>query len=82
MPCAEILKSPGDQPASSSKVISENREENERTAYSILDLTQLLERFPSGGAGLSILDVGCGYGTRLRLAADKQWKCFGTEASA
>ena len=31
---------------------------------------------------LSILDVGCGYGTHLAVAAQKGWKCFGVEPSA
>lgn len=31
--------------------------------------------------GLSILNVGCGYGTHLAIAAERGWKCFGVELS-
>lgn len=34
------------------------------------------------GAGRSVLDVGCGYGTHLRMAFDRGWKPFGVEPSA
>jgi len=30
---------------------------------------------------LSILDLGCGYGSHLQLAADRGWQCFGVEPS-
>ena len=36
----------------------------------------------AGRQGLSILDVGCGYGTHLATAAKQGWKCFGVEPSA
>ena len=36
----------------------------------------------AGQGGLSILDVGCGYGTHLAAAAKLGWKCFGVEPSA
>lgn len=36
----------------------------------------------AGKSGLSILDVGCGYGTHLAVAAKRGWKCFGVEPSA
>jgi 2-polyprenyl-3-methyl-5-hydroxy-6-metoxy-1,4-benzoquinol methylase/glycosyltransferase involved in cell wall biosynthesis len=31
--------------------------------------------------GRSVLDIGCGYGTHLALAAQRGWKCFGVEVS-
>ena len=31
--------------------------------------------------GLSILDIGCGYGTHLAIASERGWKCFGVELS-
>jgi arylsulfatase A-like enzyme/2-polyprenyl-3-methyl-5-hydroxy-6-metoxy-1,4-benzoquinol methylase len=52
-----------------------------QAARSLPSVMKLLARFPNGGKGRSILEVGCGYGTRLRLAADQQWKCFGIEIS-
>ena len=36
----------------------------------------------AGQSDLSILDVGCGYGTHLVAAAKLGWKCFGVEPSA
>lgn len=30
---------------------------------------------------LSVLDLGCGYGSHLQLAADRGWQCFGVEPS-
>lgn len=36
----------------------------------------------AGRANLSILDVGCGYGPHLAVAAQQGWKCFGVEPSA
>lgn len=53
-----------------------------QTAPSLPLVTELLDGFPEGKGGLSVLDVGCGYGTHLRLAADRRWKCFGIEPSA
>ncbi len=66
-------------------------EGGERGGYSDYDaqtepslhlVKELLDRFPGGSAGLSVLDIGCGYGTHLRLAADRGWRCFGIEPSA
>ena len=42
----------------------------------------ILSSFPPDGTVRSILDVGCGFGSHLRLAYDKGWKCFGIEPSA
>lgn len=51
-----------------------------QTAWSVSALKPLLEEF-GGGSGLSILDVGCGYGAHLEMAANLGWKCFGVELS-
>jgi len=53
-----------------------------QTEPSIPLVTSILDRFAERGPGLSVLDVGCGYGTHLRLAADRGWRCFGIEPSA
>ena len=42
----------------------------------------VLDSFGADAAGLSILDVGCGYGTHLANAYQRGWKCFGVEISA
>ncbi len=52
-----------------------------QTEPSLNMVTELLDRFPEGKDELSVLDIGCGYGTHLRLAADLGWKCFGIEPS-
>jgi SAM-dependent methyltransferase len=54
---------------------------DEQTAPSLQLVTELLDRFPESDGTLSVLDVGCSYGTHLRLAADRQWQCFGVELS-
>ena len=51
-----------------------------QTAWSIDLLEPILAPF-AGRAGLSILDVGCGYGSHLAAAAKRGWKCFGVEPS-
>ncbi|MBI4565309.1 MAG: methyltransferase domain-containing protein [Planctomycetes bacterium] len=53
-----------------------------QSASSAALTAEILNRFPDRGGDLSVLDIGCGYGTHLRLAADRQWKCFGVEMSA
>ena len=55
---------------------------DKQTEPSLHAVTELLARFPKGKEDLTILDVGCGYGTHLRLAADSGWKCFGIEPSS
>ena len=53
-----------------------------QTEPSVPLVPSILDRFAERGPGLSVLDVGCGYGTHLRLAADRGWQCFGIEPSA
>jgi 2-polyprenyl-3-methyl-5-hydroxy-6-metoxy-1,4-benzoquinol methylase/glycosyltransferase involved in cell wall biosynthesis len=53
---------------------------DQQTEPSLPMVTTLLARLGAGG-GRSVMDVGCGYGTHLRLAADLGWKCFGVEPS-
>lgn len=43
-------------------------------------LKEILADAPLAGTG-SVLDIGCGYGTHLALAAQHGWKCFGIEPS-
>jgi len=52
-----------------------------QTGWSVDLMTSILARF-AGQTGLSILDVGCGYGTHLAAAAKLGWKCFGVEPSS
>ncbi len=52
-----------------------------QTAWSVDLLNAILAPF-AGRSGLSILDVGCGYGTHLAIAAKQGWRCFGVEPSA
>lgn len=53
-----------------------------QTEPSLKQIVALLDRFPNAGQGLAVLDVGCGYGSHLKLAADRGWRCFGVETSA
>ena len=53
---------------------------DQQTEWSLGLVTSLLAEFP-GGAERSVLDIGCGYGTHLALAAERGWKCFGVEPS-
>ena len=52
-----------------------------QTEWSIDLVGSVLAPF-AGKPGLSILDIGCGYGTHLAAAAKLGWKCFGVEPSA
>lgn len=54
-----------------------NYDEQSRESLPAIDV--LLARF-HGRVG-SILDLGCGYGNHLRLAAELGWRCFGVEIS-
>ncbi len=51
-----------------------------QTEHSVRHIQSILEAFETG-IGRSVLDVGCGYGTHLALAASRGWKCFGVEVS-
>ncbi len=51
-----------------------------QTVWSLPFMTSALDSYRDQG-GLSILDIGCGYGTHLRMAAERGWKCFGVELS-
>ena len=53
-----------------------------QTEPSLHLVVELLSRFPAGDTELSVLDVGCGYGSHLRITADRGWNCFGVEPSA
>ena len=50
-----------------------------QTESSIDRIKEFLSTF--SGETLSILDVGCGYGNHLELAASLGWECFGIEPS-
>ena len=53
---------------------------DEQTTWSLDVFKPLLDQF-AGQQGLSILDIGCGYGSHLALASEQGWKCFGVEMS-
>ena len=52
---------------------------DEQTLDSIKLIEGLLKRF-AGKEG-SLLDIGCGYGGHLAMAAELGWQCFGVEPS-
>jgi 2-polyprenyl-3-methyl-5-hydroxy-6-metoxy-1,4-benzoquinol methylase len=54
---------------------------DQQTEHSIPLFNQILATF-GNEPNLSVLDIGCGYGTHLALAADRGWKCFGVEVSS
>lgn len=53
---------------------------DQQTAWSVDAVKPVFDEF-QGASGLSVLDIGCGYGTHLELAAAMGWKCFGVEVS-
>lgn len=55
------------------------RNYDEQTSDSLPFVRELLGRF-SDKKG-SLLDVGCGYGSHLQIAAELGWRCFGVEIS-
>ncbi len=82
MPDAEDLKALYDQPAYfEGDQFGGYQSYDDQTAHSLPRVTEFLDRFPKNGEPLSILDIGCAYGTHLRLAADRKWECFGVELS-
>jgi 2-polyprenyl-3-methyl-5-hydroxy-6-metoxy-1,4-benzoquinol methylase len=52
-----------------------------QTEASLAIVSEILDKFPEDSKVRYVLDVGCGYGSHLRLAADRGWKCFGIETS-
>jgi 2-polyprenyl-3-methyl-5-hydroxy-6-metoxy-1,4-benzoquinol methylase len=54
----------------------ENYEKQSRSSDELVK--RILSEFDSK-EGLSVLDVGCGYGSHLAIASAKGWKCFGVE---
>jgi 2-polyprenyl-3-methyl-5-hydroxy-6-metoxy-1,4-benzoquinol methylase len=53
---------------------------DEQTAGSLDTIQSIFEEIDDGKQ-LSILDLGCGYGSHLQLAVDRGWQCFGVEPS-
>ncbi len=52
-----------------------------QTEFSLPMVEEILDSFAGDGVVRYVLDVGCGYGTHLALAAKRGWKCFGVELS-
>ena len=52
-----------------------------QTESSLPLVEEILQRFTGSDKALAVLDIGCGYGSHLRLAADHGWDCFGVEPS-
>jgi 2-polyprenyl-3-methyl-5-hydroxy-6-metoxy-1,4-benzoquinol methylase len=53
---------------------------DDQTQWSINWVKDIIEN-TVGTDQKSVLDIGCGYGTHLQLAADLGWMCFGVEPS-
>jgi 2-polyprenyl-3-methyl-5-hydroxy-6-metoxy-1,4-benzoquinol methylase len=51
-----------------------------QTAPTLAGLEAIFDEFGTG-EGRSVLDLGCGYGSHLQIAAGKGWQCFGVELS-
>jgi 2-polyprenyl-3-methyl-5-hydroxy-6-metoxy-1,4-benzoquinol methylase/glycosyltransferase involved in cell wall biosynthesis len=82
MPDAEDLKALYDRPAYfEGNGVGGYQSYDTQTAHSLPMVAELLDNFPKGSEPLSILDIGCAYGTHLRLAADRGCECFGVELS-
>lgn len=54
---------------------------DEQTENLPIYLDEAIEIIEAGGTPKTILDIGCGYGTHLAVAADRGWQCFGVEVS-
>lgn len=54
---------------------------NQATVFSEDVIGGLLAQ-AAGAAQQSILEIGCGDGAHLEIAAKRAWKCFGVEPSA
>jgi len=81
MPTAEELKAFYDREAwfeAGEKGGYENYDA--QTAPTLAGLEAIFDEF-GNGAGRSVLDLGCGYGSHLKIAAMKGWQCFGVELS-
>lgn len=52
-----------------------------QTEHSLSLFDKILNDFGQNQSGSNILDIGCGYGTHLSLAAERGWRCFGVELS-
>ena len=60
--------------------VSDCDKDDRITAWSVEAIKPILDKF-DGVQDLSMLDVGCRCGTRLELAANLGWQCFGVEES-
>ena len=56
------------------------RDYDEQTIGSLNMIKEIFAQIESDRQ-LSILDLGCGYGSHLQLAVDRGWQCFGVEPS-
>src|SRR6202051_2331747 len=64
-------------PASTTELFVSRGEQTDGSEWTV----EFLPRFERQGETLSLLDVGCGDGSRLRTALGRGWKCFGVEPS-
>jgi glycosyltransferase involved in cell wall biosynthesis/2-polyprenyl-3-methyl-5-hydroxy-6-metoxy-1,4-benzoquinol methylase len=57
------------------------RSYDQQTQHVLPLFQEVLQDYEQTLSGRYILDVGCGYGTHLGIAAERGWKCFGVEVS-
>src|SRR5437879_109768 len=57
------------------------RSYDQQTEHVLPLFQNVLQEYEQTLFGRYILDVGCGYGTHLSIAAERGWKCFGVEVS-